>query len=125
MQYDVDTPSAYLTTLEADWRKEKFLEIRTIIHSYAPKILESIEYKMLNYKLNDKSVFHLNAQKNYVGLYVGNIKKVDPSGELLAGLNCGKGCIRITKSIDIQQTKLPEFIKLSIELSESGTDLGC
>lgn len=39
---------------------------------------------MLNYGVleDDNYVFALNAQKNYVSLYVGDISKVDPSVEL-------------------------------------------
>jgi hypothetical protein len=47
MQYDVETPSEYLTALEEDWRKEKLLDIRDIIFSKAPEIVEIIECKML------------------------------------------------------------------------------
>ncbi|MGJ8678929.1 DUF1801 domain-containing protein [Paraglaciecola sp.] len=135
MQYDVTTPSAYLETIEQDWRKGTLLAIRALILDFATNIEESIEYKMLSYSLNNHSLnnpksnnqtlFHLNVQKHFVGLYVGNIQKIDPSGELLAGLNTGKGCIRVSKSINVQQTQLPEFIKRAVELHLAGKDLGC
>jgi len=43
----------------------------------------------------------LNAQKNYISLYVGDRHKIDPEMKLLKGLNLGKGCIRISKSKSI------------------------
>lgn len=125
MQYNVDTPHAYLSAIEQDWRKDKLLEIRTMILEQSVIILEDIEYKMLSYTLNNHNLFHLNVQKHYVGLYVCSIERIDPSGVLLTGLNCGKGCIRISKSIDIQKTKLQEFITLAIELRKSGIDTSC
>lgn len=97
MQYEVETPSGYLKALDDDCRKAKLLNIRELIFSVAPEITESIEYKMLRYGDSKSSVFHLNAQKNYVSLYVGNINKIDKSGELLKDLKTGKGCIRFKK----------------------------
>ena len=125
MQYDVETPSEYLTALEEDQRKEKLLDIRDIIFSKAPEIVESIEYKMLRYGDSKTSVFHLNAQKNYVSLYVGNTEKIDKSGELLKDLNIGKGCIRFTKSITISETRIDEFIDRAVSLWNNSKDIDC
>lgn len=125
MQYHANTPSEYLESLEDDWRKEKVVELRDMITSTNSDIEESIEYKMLNYKLKGVSVFHLNAQKNYVSLYVGDICKIESGNELLAGLDTGKGCIRIKKSIEIDETKLDEFIMNTIQMVESNKDISC
>ena len=47
MLYDVNTPSEYLTELDEDWRKEKLMELRSILLGY--KFTEGIRYKMLSY----------------------------------------------------------------------------
>lgn len=99
MQYNVNTPEQYLTQLEADWRKETLLEIRSMIQTHGAALSEGIEYKMLAYQLNGKTVFHLNAQKNNVSLYVGNTQKVENSDAMLKGLDLGKGCIRIKRQL--------------------------
>jgi len=125
MHYDVETPSHYFEALEDDWRKEKLLEIRDTILSKAPELEESIEYKMLRYGDDKTSVFHLNAQKNYVSLYVGNINKIDDSGELLKGLNVGKGCIRFKKSLSLSETRIDEFIERTIRLWRNKEDTAC
>ena len=125
MQYDVKTPSEYIEILDNDWRREKLLELRSLIKLTAPKLHEGISYKMLCYGDNSSNVFHLNAQKNYVSLYVGNLKKVDPSGELLKGINTGKSCIRFNKSLSLSETKIEEFIKKAIYLWEQGAQLEC
>ena len=125
MQYNVKTPEEYLEALESDWRKEKLEILRKLIKSAAPDILECINYKMLGYKYGEEFVFHLNAQKNYVSFYVGDSSKVDEDGSLLKGLNLGKGCIRFTKSIDISNTRMDEFIQKAINLYKQGIDIDC
>ncbi|MDU0354617.1 DUF1801 domain-containing protein [Paraglaciecola aquimarina] len=125
MQYDVKDPIDYLNTIQADWRKAKLLAVRALIFSQMPQIVEDIHYKMLSYSLSNKVVFHLNAQKHHVALYAGDIQKIDPNGIMLTGLNTGKGCIRLNKSIEIEQTLLFRFIKKAADLSLEGVDLGC
>jgi uncharacterized protein YdhG (YjbR/CyaY superfamily) len=125
MQYEANTPSDYLSIIENDWKKETIENIRNIIKSKAPKIVEGINYKMLSYGDDRGIIFHLNAQKNYVSLYVGDIKKIDPDGSILKGMNLGKGCIRFTKSILIEETQIKEFIARAIYLWNDGEDIGC
>ena len=124
MQYDASNPDDYLSQLENDWRKEKLLWIRNVVLRY-PELEESIEYKMLRYGNKDTSLFHLNAQKNYVSLYVGNTQKIDPSGELLEAFDLGKGCIRIKKSVNLEKTQLKEFIDQAVQLWKAGLDTSC
>jgi len=65
--------------LEDDLRKTKLKEIREIILLNGLGLTEDIEYKMLCYHHGQISLFHLNAQKNCVSLYVGNIDKINGS----------------------------------------------
>ncbi len=125
MQYDVSNPQEYLEALDLDWRKEKLQELRDIILQQDSAIRETISYKMLCFKLNDSELFHLNAQRGYVSLYCGNTKKIDPEGELLKGLNIGKGCIRFTKTKDISKTSIESFISRAVLLVKEGIDIGC
>lgn len=66
--------------------------IRAIIKKQAPQLQERMHYKMLGYGVDDTYAFHLNAQSGYVSLYVGGASKIDPSGELLKGLNVSNVC---------------------------------
>lgn len=125
MQYDVSSPPEYMESLDLDWRKEKLQELRTIILRQDSEIQETINYKMLCYSLNDSVLFHLNAQKSYVSLYCGDTKKIDPQGDILAGLGTGKGCIRFSKSKDIAETRIDDFIKRAVYLLKAGKDIGC
>ena len=100
---------------------------RNLIKAKAPELKEGIEYKMLSYRGEgaEESTFHLNAQKNYVSLYVGNSSKIDPSGELLQGLDLGKGCIRFKKSVTVDATRIDEFIEEAMRRWRAGGDIGC
>jgi Uncharacterized conserved protein len=125
MQYNVNTAEEYLSELENDWRKETLRVVRELIQRNGPTLTEGIEYKMLAYQLNGKTVFHLNAQKNYVSLYVGNTQKVENSDTMLKGLDLGKGCIRIKKSINLNETGIEEFIKATIDIHMAGQNTDC
>lgn len=119
-------PQEFLENLKNDWRKEKLLEIRELI-LYHSQLIEGMNYGMLSYGdgKNDEQLFHLNAQKNYISLYVGDISKIDPKSNMLKGLNLGKGCIRISKTKNISNTGLKEFIQKSVDFWLQGKDTSC
>ena len=125
MQYEAKTPREYLELLDNDWRREKLLELRDLITSHGPDLVEGISYKMLSYSDERGSIFGLNAQKHYVSLYVGDAKKIDTDGTLLEGLNIGKGCIRFSKTTSIAGTNIDEFIERDIAMWKRGQDIEC
>ncbi|SEQ81858.1 Uncharacterized conserved protein YdhG, YjbR/CyaY-like superfamily, DUF1801 family [Loktanella sp. DSM 29012] len=125
MLSNAETPSEFLDMLEDDWRRDTLQEIRAIIRWKAPQLSERIHYKMLGYGIDNAYAFHLNAQKAYVSLYVGDISKVDPTGDLLDGLNVGKGCIRFFKTTKIDDTRIDEFISRAFTMWQAGEDIGC
>ncbi|MEK5428822.1 iron chaperone [Cytobacillus sp. FSL R7-0680] len=125
MQYDAKNSEEYLELLEDDWRKEKLLAVRQMIFAYAPEFDEVIRYKMLNYGKDGTYVFALNAQKHYVSLYVGTIDKVENAETLLTGYNYGKGCIRIKKTIKMEDTGLEQFIHKTVDMWRAGENTDC
>ena len=125
MLYKADSPEEYLALLDDDWRRDTLTRLRALIQSLAPDIDESVNYKMLGYGKGENFLFHLNAQKNYVSLYVGNAATIDPDGDLLQGLNVGKGCIRFSKSINIDDTRIDEFIQKAFSMWQEGADISC
>ena len=125
MQYPVNSPSEYFDALDNDWRKDKLLQVRDLILKYGSDLSESIEYKMLAFGMNGKNIFHLNAQSAYVSLYVGTINKVDGADKMLKEFNKGKGCIRIKKSVNIDETGLEEFIEKTIDIWRDGGETDC
>ena len=90
-----------------------------------PKTRWAERFAMLGYSDDKGFVFHLNAQKNYVSLYVGDAKKVDPDGALLSGINVGKGCIRFSKTTPISEAGIGEFVRRAIGMWKRGEDVGC
>jgi len=125
MQYDVNTPKEYLAALDDDWRRNVLQELREVLLQEAPTLIEDISYKMLGFRDTEGFVFHLNAQKDFVGLYVGSVAAIDPSGELLEGLSKGKGCVRFTKTKSVRQTNIRRFIAQAMVLREAGVRFDC
>ena len=125
MQYEARTPKEYLASLDDDWRREKLESLRALINTCGPDLVEGVNYKMLSYSDDKGVVFHLNAQKNYVSLYVGDAKKIDTNGDLLRGIDVGKGCIRFAKSTPISDTGIGEFIRRTIAMRTRDEDTGC
>ncbi|WP_305986744.1 iron chaperone [Roseibium sp. MMSF_3544] len=125
MQYEAASPEEYLAQLETDWRRDSLMQIREIILSAAPDMEECIHYKMLGYTLDGSYVFHLNAQRNYVSLYVGDASRIDPKSELLKGLSVGKGCIRFSKTKSVAESRIGDFIGRAVELARQGVDIDC
>ncbi len=125
MQYDVETPEEYLDALDHDWRRVALLSIRQTLKEVAPHLEEGIAHKMLSYSDNDGVVMHLNAQKAYVGLYVGDIGALDPDGSLTAGIGRGKTCLRYTKSKDVGDPRLRKLFERIMERRESGQHSTC
>ena len=96
MQYDAATPAEYLEMLDDDWRREKLLAIREMFLA-VPGIEEGMSYKMLGYRRGDAVFGHLNAQKGYVAVYLGELEKLDPGAAIRGTMDCGKSCLRLRK----------------------------
>ncbi len=125
MQYKAETPGEYLEALDDDWRKEQLLLIRSMIQAHGPELKEGIQYKMLCYGDGQRNLFHLNAQRAYVSLYVGDLNKLEGAGELLTDFDTGKGCIRVRKSTDLSTTRLETFIARTIDHWRKSGDTDC
>ena len=125
MQYNVKTPNEYFEKIEKNWRKTKLIEVRDLIIKNCPELNEGIYCKMLSYEYESKVVFCLNAQKCYVSLYVGNVDKIENARKLLKEFNIGKGCIRIKKNIDLQESNIEKFIAMTIDLWRKGGETDC
>jgi uncharacterized protein YdhG (YjbR/CyaY superfamily) len=125
MHYDQATPEAYLAHLTEDWRKSTLLALREEILKAAPEAEEFIQYGMLAFGKESQMLCHLNAQNAYVSLYVGNAAAIDAGRGLLQDLNVGKGCIRFSKSIRVEETRIDEFLQTAVERWRQGETTGC
>lgn len=125
MQYNVSSVQEYLDAVQADPKYAKFMEIREYLRSEYPEFEESVEYGMLRFGTSDDAVFYLQVQRQHIGLYVGDIAKIDPDGGTLRGVNHGKGCIRLRKTSDLEKSGIFLFIDKTIELWKNGEDISC
>ncbi|MGI9389121.1 MAG: DUF1801 domain-containing protein, partial [Boseongicola sp.] len=100
MQYDAETPQQYLAMIDDDWRRERLLAIRDMLLK-VPKMSEGIAYGMLQYRADGEVFAHLNAQKAYVGVYLGELERFDPDAGIRGGMNFGKSCLRVRKRDDL------------------------
>lgn len=124
VSYTANSPNAYLADLEEDWRKDKLLAIRQLAFRLSPEDwVECTNYGMLGYGPKDDPIMHLNAQKGYVALYVGDVERIDPGRKLLGGVNCGKGCVRFKKKDEIGEN-VEKFLSAYMELKRKGIPLG-
>ncbi len=122
--YDAATPKEYLQQLKQDWRRERLMELRDAIRRAAPDWEETISYRMMGFGPPQDPVLHLNAQKHFVGLYVGDIDKVDPEGALAGGIDRGKGCLRF-KRHDAVTDEIERFLERFVAMKRSGADRDC
>ena len=104
MQYDAATPKDYLAMIDDDWRRERLLKIREMLFEI-PGIAEGIAYGMLQYRVDGEVFAHLNAQKAYVGVYLGELERFDPGAGVRGGMNYGKSCLRVRKRDDLEVVK--------------------
>ena len=125
MQYDAATPKDYLAGLDDDWRKAKLLKVCDLIADFAPEWRQDINYGMLAYRYDRGPALHLNAQKRYVGVYVGDIAAIDPDGTILKGMDCGKSCIRVKKANDLDETGVSAFLERFVALRKAGLETDC
>jgi len=123
--YNVATPAEYLKVIDQDWRRDKLLELRALITQLAPSWQEVVSYKMLGYGEPGNPVLHLNAQKGYVGLYVGDVARVDPDGSLLGGIDYGKSCVRFRKKNRVTDPGVKAFLKRYVAMKARGEEFEC
>jgi len=93
------TVSEYLSNLPKG-RKKAIEDVRELIKITYPNIVETMDYRMPTYVLDDEILCALASQKNYMALYImpHDLLK-DFEGEL-DKYNCGKSCIRFKKLED-------------------------
>ncbi len=93
MKSQATTVDAYLAELPEN-RRTVLAALRAIIRQHASAgVEERIQYGMPAYFRGDEMLLAFAAQKNYLALYgCGGV--FDRFRADLAGLNCGKGCLR-------------------------------
>ena len=81
---------------EADARRRPALaKLRKLVREMLPSATESMAYGMPTYQKDGQIVTAFNNQKNYIAFYPGETA-IKAHKTKLAGISCGKGCIRYT-----------------------------
>lgn len=103
MRIEAETAADYWDRLPDDWRRERMARVRAMIAEAAPGAAEGMGHGMLRYAWSEDRIFcHMNAQKGFVGLYLGDLEALDPGGAIRGGTDCGKSCVRIRKTTDME-----------------------
>lgn len=100
---------AYLSSLPED-RRAALEAVRTLIRESVPGVRETMRYRMPTYELNEV-ILAVASQKNYMSLYL-DVDLVGKYKAELAGLDCGKSCVRFRR---LEQLPLDTVKKIIIE----------
>ncbi|MDM7862094.1 DUF1801 domain-containing protein [Alteromonas sp. ASW11-36] len=122
MQHNCESPQAYMASLDQDWRKALIEDISASIRSLAPDSVPFIKYGMLAFgtpeaavQVDGDAICCMNAQKNYVSVYVGDVKRVDPTGAVFQTFDCGRSCVRIKRTKAAQTDTIQQLLVATVD----------
>jgi uncharacterized protein YdhG (YjbR/CyaY superfamily) len=112
MRIEANTIAEYLDQIPPE-RKQAISTLRQLIHETVPDVEESLGYNMPTYNAAGDFLAAIASQKNYMSLYMDS-EVVAAHKDDLAGLNCGKSCIRFRRleqlPLDVVRTMLLETV---------------
>jgi uncharacterized protein YdhG (YjbR/CyaY superfamily) len=100
MRSDAATVDAYLAELPAD-RREQLTVLRGLCVEHLPAHDEVMRWGMPAYVRGDRADVAFASQARHIALYVMQQPAVAANAERLAGLDMGKGCLRLKPSAAI------------------------
>jgi uncharacterized protein YdhG (YjbR/CyaY superfamily) len=124
VQSKATTVDAYLDEAPKE-RRAALDTLRQLIRKLAPKAVESMQYGMATYHVNDGMACALASQKQYMALYVGGDGPLDNHRAALGKLNCGKGCIRFKKLEDLPLDTITAILKEVFRQRKAGVATKC
>jgi uncharacterized protein YdhG (YjbR/CyaY superfamily) len=86
------TVAEYLKEAD-DTRRPALTKLRKLAREILPDCDETIDYGMAVYKRGGSMITAFANQKGYIAFYAGQ-RAIADHKESLAGVDCGKGCIR-------------------------------
>jgi uncharacterized protein YdhG (YjbR/CyaY superfamily) len=107
MQSKAKRVDAYLAELPPA-RGQALAQLRTHVRAAAPNAVESMAYGMPTYMLGESMLYALAAQKQYLALYVTDVKLVERIRTDLGATSIGKSCIRFKR---LEQLSLPADVE--------------
>jgi uncharacterized protein YdhG (YjbR/CyaY superfamily) len=91
---DAATVDAYLAAVPEDRRDRRWL-IRRLCLVHLPDHGEAMQWGMPVYRRSGRAEFAWASQNRYISVYVMKPGAVAANAERLAGLDMGKGCLRL------------------------------
>jgi uncharacterized protein YdhG (YjbR/CyaY superfamily) len=110
MKYEVSSVDAYIDAIPDD-RTEAIVTLIGLIHNAAPKVEESLIYKMPTYTMHGELLFAVASQKNYMSLYVMDAKLINEYLPQIGKVNVGKCCIRFKKLEHLNLEAVEQLLK--------------
>lgn len=100
MRSDATTVDAYMAELPDD-RREHLALLRSLCVELLPEHTELMRWGMPAYVRGDRADVAFASQARHIALYVMQQPAVAANAERLAGLDMGKGCLRLKPSAEI------------------------
>lgn len=117
------SPEAYIAGLEEP-RRSEIASVDRLIRTLAPELQPVMVFGMLGYgpyryryesgREGDGAKICLASQKNYISLYCG-AKALSLANEQVPKASMGKGCLRLKRLSDIDESLLAEIIQTSAQ----------
>lgn len=112
MRIEANSIAEYLEQIPPA-RKQAISTLCQLIRDAVPEAEESLGYNMPTYNAAGDFLAAVASQKNYMSLYM-DADVVAAHKDDLAGLNCGKSCIRFRRleqlPLDVVRTMLQETV---------------
>jgi uncharacterized protein YdhG (YjbR/CyaY superfamily) len=117
MRSNVPTVDAYLADVPAD-RRAKLSVIRALCREHLPDHEEAMQFGMPVYLRSGQAEFAWASQARYISLYVMKEGVVSANADRLAGLDMGKGCLRLKPSAEIDTELVRDLLIATAGSSE-------
>jgi len=110
MKSTVTTVPAFMAALPAD-RKTALVRLRKLCQGALKGCSEVMQYGMPCYQYEGQTVVAFASQKKHISLYVCRPELVETYRPRLGKLNVGRGCIRFTKTEQMDFGLLEEILR--------------
>jgi uncharacterized protein YdhG (YjbR/CyaY superfamily) len=90
-------------------------EVKATIAKAAPKAVETINYAIPTFKLNDKNLVHFAGYKSHIGFYPGS-KAIEVFADNLTKYKTAKGSIQFPIERKMPLTLITKIVKYRVEV---------
>jgi uncharacterized protein YdhG (YjbR/CyaY superfamily) len=118
MQSQATSVDAYLDEAPVT-RRERLRVIRQLCLRYLPDHEETMQWGMPVYLRHGEAEFAWASQARYISLYVMKDGVVKANVERLAGLDMGKGCLRLKPSQEVDVDLVRDLLIATATSSEA------